>query len=150
VCEDPRRDRMKKRWNHLSWIGPVVAFAGTVSYFTFFARFPALRDFPWVNLPLALLGVGVSGVAVWRAFARRDEWRGRIVAPLGLGLAIAFAGFLVGYVFFLSNALPPPTETSLGLTAAPDLALTDQNGQPVRLTDFRGRMLVLTFYRGYW
>jgi len=69
---------------------------------------------------------------------------------LGLGLAIAFAGFLVGYVFFLSNALPAPTATSRGLETVPDLTLTDQDGRAVRLTDFRGRKLVLTFYRGHW
>ncbi len=141
---------MNRRWNHLAWIGPIVTFAAVVSYFLYFARFPALRDFPWVNLPLALLGLGASGVAMWRAFARREEWRGRILAPLGLGLALAFAGFLVGYVFFLSNALPAPTETSRGMETVPDLTLTDQDGRAVRLTDFRGRKLVLTFYRGHW
>ena len=140
----------RRKWNHLAWIGPVVAFAGAVSYFTYFARFPVLRDFPWVNLPVALLGIGLSGFALWRAFARRDTWRGRILAPLGLGLSIAFGGFFVGYVFFLSNALPQPTETSLSLDAAPDLVLTGPSGEAVRLTDFRGRKVVLTFYRGYW
>ena len=141
---------MHRRWNHWAWIGPLLTFAAVVSYFLYFSRFPALRDFPWVNLPLAALGLLASAVAVWRAFARREEWRGRILAPLGLGLSMAFAGFLVGYVFFLSNQVPAPTETSVGLTAVPDLTLTDQNGRAVRLTDFRGRKLVLTFYRGYW
>lgn len=150
MSEDPVGGTVRRRWNHLAWIGPVLAFGGAVTYFTYFARFPALRDFPWINLPLALVGVGVSGVAVWRAFARRDIWRGRILAPLGLGLSIAFAGFFVAYVFFLSNVLPAPSGTSLGLAEVPDLALVDQDGRTVRLTDFRGRKLIVTFYRGYW
>ena len=145
-----RGEPMSRRFNHLGWIGPILALAGAVSYFTYFARFPGLRDFPWVNLPLALAGLGVSGVAVWRSIARRDEWRGLILAPLGLLLALACSGFLMAYVFFLSNALPAPTPTSTGLAALPDLALADQEGRTVRLTDFRGRKLVLTFYRGYW
>jgi hypothetical protein len=141
---------MKRRWNHLAWIGPLVAFAAVVSYFVYFARFPVLRDFPWVNLPLALLGLGLSGVALWRAFQWREVWRGRIMAPLGLGLGIAFVGFFVAHIFYLSYQIPPPTETSLGLSDLPDLTLTDQNGRAVRLSDFRGRKLILVFYRGYW
>jgi len=34
--------------------------------------------------------------------------------------------------------------------AAPEFALLDQKGQSVSLSDFRGKKLVLVFYRGYW
>jgi peroxiredoxin len=43
--------------------------------------------------------------------------------------------------------------TSSGLpvgTAAPDFTLLDANGQPVRLSDFRGRPVVLVFYPLDW
>ena len=48
--------------NHALWLGPLISVAGTVSYFQFFARFPALRDFPWINLPLVVIGFS-SGIA---------------------------------------------------------------------------------------
>ena len=46
--------------NLYAWIGPLVVLAGTVSYFVYFFRFPVLRDFPWVNLPLVALGLLIS------------------------------------------------------------------------------------------
>ena len=45
---------------------------------------------------------------------------------------------------------PEATEISLEMVTAPDFTLMDQNGQLVSLADFRGRKVVLTFYRGYW
>lgn len=35
--------------------------------------------------------------------------------------------------------------------AAPDFTLTDQDGQPITLSAYRGqKAVVLVFYRGYW
>ncbi|RMG50585.1 MAG: hypothetical protein D6723_12000 [Acidobacteria bacterium] len=36
------------------------------------------------------------------------------------------------------------------MTPAPDFALTNQRGHPVRLRDYRGKKVVLVFYRGFW
>ena len=33
---------------------------------------------------------------------------------------------------------------------APDFALKDGDGKTVRLSDFKGRDVLLDFYRGYW
>ncbi|MBI3949317.1 MAG: redoxin domain-containing protein [Acidobacteria bacterium] len=46
--------------------------------------------------------------------------------------------------------MPAPTSTVLSLTVAPDFTLMDQRGQPVRLSDYRGKKVVIAFYRGYW
>ena len=55
-----------RRKNHLIWIGVLISVIGLVSYFTFFARFPATRDIPWVNLTLVCAGMAVSALAIRR------------------------------------------------------------------------------------
>lgn len=141
---------MKGRRNHLIWLGPLVTVIGAISYFTFFARFPLLRDFPWVNLPLVLLGVVASGWALARAFGAGRGLLGKVLAPLGLLVSLALAALFTFYVFSLSYQLPGPTELAAKLEQAPDFRLTDQHGTSIRLADLRGRRVVLTFYRGHW
>jgi cytochrome oxidase Cu insertion factor (SCO1/SenC/PrrC family) len=55
-----------------------------------------------------------------------------------------------------SPAKPQPTQSpsdlervSIGSTA-PDFELPSASGAPVKLSDFRGKNVVLVFYRGYW
>lgn len=46
----------------------------------------------------------------------------------------------------------PPVDTgrvAVGDTA-PDFTLLDRHGEPVTLSDLRGRRIVLVFYRGFW
>ncbi len=140
------------RRNHWIWLGPLVAFVGAVSYFLVFVRFPVLRDFPWLNLPLVLLGAVLSFAGVWVAWKRpRDiHWR-RIklaVATLGLVFSLGLAHLFVWYIFDYSYRIPDPV--SLAGQQAPDFALTDPAGQTVHLSDFRGKKVLLVFYRGHW
>ena len=137
-----------KRRNHLTWIGPLAAFAGVVSYFEVFARFPALRDFPWVNLPLVFLGLGLSVLGVRRAFGSPGTFR-KVLAAVGLAFSLLLAAVFVWYVFFFTYQMPPGSQ-ALGLVDAPDFALTASDGETVRLSDYRGRKVVLVFYRGFW
>jgi hypothetical protein len=139
-----------RRRNHALWLGPLAAAAGFLSYYTFFVRFPTLRDFPWVNLPLVLVGLALSAWAAWRAFARPQVFRGRVLGSVGLAFSTLAAGFLCFYVFHLSSTLPPPLSTTLALETAPEFALADQLGATVRLSDYRGRKVVLVFFRGHW
>jgi peroxiredoxin len=50
------------------------------------------------------------------------------------------------YVF---SVVPPAAGPPVG-APAPDFALRGQGGQTVRLEDFRGKPLLLVFYRGHW
>ncbi len=136
--------------NHLIWIGPLVAFAGLVSYFMVFARFAALRDFPWLNLPLVILGAVLSAVGAWRAFGRPEVFRGKVLGSLGLALSLSLASLFCAYVFWITYQVPAPSETALALVEAPGFALTSNAGETVRLSDFAGRKVVLVFYRGFW
>ena len=68
----------------------------------------------------------------------------------------------VAVVFGASLLLPGPANTALGTEIklpplrvhvgekAPDFALPDADGNAVRLSDFRGRIVLIDFYRGYW
>ncbi len=139
-----------RRRNHLLWLGPLVTLIGALSYFMVFARFPATRDFPWVNLPLVALGLVLSGVAVWRAFVHRTVWRGRVLGTAVFVFSLLLALAFNLYVFSLSYMLPDPTALTLELEQAPDFTLADHTGGEVRLADLRGRKVVLVFYRGFW
>ena len=139
----------RRRRNHMIWIGLLVTVAGAISYFEVFVRFPALRDVPWVNLPLVVLGLGLSTVGLWRAFVRPEVFRGRVLGPLGFAFSLFLATLFVFYIFWLSD-LPQVSATARSLVRAPDFALASTDGETVRLSDYQGRKVVLVFYRGFW
>ena len=136
--------------NHFLWLGPLLTCAGAISYFAVFARFPVLRDFPWANLPLVLVGVIVAMMSLMRAFNKASAYRGKMLGSAGLVFSLFVGGLFCWYVFYYSYTVPPPTSVTTNLKIAPDFDLLDQQGHHVRLSDFRGRNVVLTFYRGFW
>ena len=131
-----------KQRNHLIWIGTLISVFGLVSYFTTFARFPALRDFPWVNIPVVLLGFVVSMMAVRRRLS--------FFSATGALVSTACAGLLLAYVFVLSNQLPDTDGVVAVGADAPAFALIDDEGSTVSLADLNGQPVVLAFYRGFW
>jgi hypothetical protein len=136
--------------NHLLWLGPLVTLAGALSYFLYFARFPVLRDFPWVNLPLVLCGLALSAVGLWRAVRERARRSSRILGGIGLAVSAGVALLFNLYVFFISYAMPGTSDVTRALERAPSFRLTDQDGRSVALEDYRGRKLVVVFFRGFW
>ncbi len=140
---------LKRRRNHLIWIGPLVSIFGAVSYFMFFARFASLRDFPWLNLPLVILGACLGGTAVWRAYRNSSVYRGKLLAPLSFALSLFLAGLFATYIFSISYGLPA-SDKARNLSEAPDFTLSSMTGESVRLSDFRGRKVAVIFYRGFW
>jgi hypothetical protein len=139
----------QRRRNHAIWLGLLLAAVGMATY-VYTVRFPALRDFPWVNLPLILTGMFLSAIGLWRAIRHPSVYGGKILGILGLALTFATAVFFNYAIFFVTAEVPAPTTISLSMTEAPDFTLLDQQGRPVRLRDYRGKKVVLTFYRGYW
>ncbi|MFK7819413.1 MAG: hypothetical protein AB8G99_11895 [Planctomycetaceae bacterium] len=137
--------------NYLAWLGPVVAFVGVMSYFLYFVRFPDLRDFPWVNLPLVGMGAVLSVVGFVRAF--RGPGSGllsKALAALGTMVSVGLAALFAWYIFSYSYQMPSADGVAALSSPAPDFSLQDQNKQVVELADFHGRTLVVTFYRGFW
>lgn len=131
-----------RKKNHLVWIGVLISVIGLVSYFTFFARFPATRDIPWVNLILVCAGMAVSALAIRRRLS--------FFSVTGFLLSAASAGLLTAYVYVLSNQLPDTDGVIAVGAEAPSFVLTDDTGATVDLEDFRGSPVVLVFYRGFW
>jgi len=136
--------------NHALWLGPLVTIAGMVSYFLFFARFPVLRDFPWINLPMVVIGMGLSLLGFWGAYIRGSRRWVRVAGSFGLAVSLVSGGALFVYVFAYSNSLPAASATTTTLELAPDFALEDSAGRVHRLSDYRGSKVVLVFYRGHW
>ena len=132
----------RRHRNHLVWIGALVSVFGLVSYFTIFATYPALRDTAWLNLLLVVIGLALSLLAV----RRRRSW----LSLGGTVLSAACVVLLAGYVFGLSQQLPPTDGVIAVGAVAPGFSLPDQTGATVRLADFAGRPVVLVFYRGFW
>ncbi len=134
----------------LWWFGPVLTVAGFFSYFLYFARFPDLRDVPWVNLPAVALGVVLSALgtrAVWTAAA--PIWK-RVLASAGLLASLGIGAFFPWYLFVETSELPGEAGVVAVNSPAPPFRLLDQHGLPVALNDYRGHKVVLVFYRGHW
>ena len=130
--------------------GLVLTVFGALSYFLFFYRFPVLRDFPWVNLPLVIAGAVLTFLG-WRGVQRRDGGRPRrVLASFGLAASLSLALLFCSYIFFLSYALPAADGAPRPGTLAADFSLPDQTGQVVQLADYHGDKLLLVFYRGSW
>lgn len=145
----PARSGKRSR-NHAIWLGPLIVFIGAVSYFTFFVRYPDLRDTPFINLPLVLIGAFISCLGAWRAFFRSNIYRGKITGSISLAFSLFLSGLFSVYIVYISYQVPAPTEITNSLSAIPEFTLNDQKGHPVSPSDFKGKKLIVTFYRGYW
>ncbi|MEM7245739.1 MAG: hypothetical protein AAF533_10375 [Acidobacteriota bacterium] len=131
------------------WLGVPFAVANLIAYFTFFVKWPDLRDHPWPSLLIGLL------ILTWIVVGAGLAWKqGAWLRRLG-ALALGAFGLLVSlllpfYVFGLSYQVPEPTATTEALTVAPDFTLTDDQGASRSLSEFRGKKVLIVFYRGWW
>ncbi len=140
-----------RRWGHLLvWGGFLFTFAAAVSYFLYFAKFPSLRDIPWLNLPLVMLGMIIALVGAFRIYRQRGRLIGKAFASIGALLSVAIAAAFNYYIFSLSYQIPVADEAPLRAETAPDFTLLDHTGKEVSLSDYRGKNVALVFYRGYW
>src|SRR4029077_8604885 len=98
---------MKRDWNWAVWAGASLVFLGVISYPLFFVRFPALRDFPWANLPLIALGLVLIALGLVRAFRHSDLFRGKISGSVLAVLALAFSGFFLYGIFIGARHVLP-------------------------------------------
>ncbi len=141
---------MKRSWNWAIYAGFAVVVFAFVSYFLLFSQFPLTRDFPWLNLLLFALGLGLLWTGSRRGWRQREQYRGRIAGPTLAMLSVLVLGFFLFYNFSFSAQLPESRGAPKVGEAAPDFTLPDQEGKPVKLSELRGQPVLLVFYRGYW
>jgi hypothetical protein len=143
---------MARPRNWYAIAGLLFGLGGIVAYFALILTHdPSLhRRLEWPVFNLLSIGVGLllSCVGAYRALRRAH--RGVILAPLAALLNFAFAGFFSWWLFLYSFQLPPAAAAPAVGAVAPDFALMDEKGHPVTLSSFRGKPLVLLFYRGFW
>ena len=97
-----------------------------------------------------MFGLALSARGVWRAFARGHIYRGKVVGSLSVVFSLALASLFIAYIFYLSYLLPEPNSVTAKLQSAPEFALKDHEERLVRLSDFRGQKVVLSFYRAHY
>ena len=143
---------MKRSWNWRIWSGFAVTLLAAFSYVPLFARFPATRDIPWVNLLLFVVAGWLLITGVYRAFAQPERYRGKVSGIVLGALSLGTIGLFCAGTLYIARSLPSPqTALKVGQTA-PDFTLTDTGGNPVTLSQLRQghRAVLLIFYRGYW
>ncbi len=160
MAEEGRK--IDRRRNFIPWVGFFVVLTGLLSYIPFFVRFPVTRDVPWANLVLFVVGIGLIGVGLHRAFRKPAVYRGKVSSTILAILGVTLFGFFVFSVFYEVRKLPPSTGAPRVGQKAPDFTLLDKDGNPVTLSKLlthstdaaqspsRTNGVVLIFYRGYW
>ena len=142
---------MKRSWNGLIWAGFAVILLAAFS-FLFLIRFPAMRDFPWLNLLLFAAGALLLAAGLRRAFLQPDRYRGKVSGVILSLLSLAIFGLFYYGTFVLTADIPPASSAPRPGATAPDFTLSDATGRPVSLSDLlkKNRAVLLIFYRGYW
>ena len=142
---------MKRSWNLFLWAGFAVVLLAAFS-FIYLVRFPALRDFPWVNLLLFAAGGCLLAAGLKRAFASPERYRGKISGIVLSVLSVVLFGLFYYGAFVLTRDIPSAAGAPRIGAHAPDFTLSDTGGKSVMLAELlqRNRAVLLIFYRGYW
>jgi hypothetical protein len=144
---------MKRRWNSALWLGFVCVLVGLFSY-EYLVRYPALRDFPWLNLLLLALGGFLLALGLVRAFGRPHIYRGKIFGSIFSILSAVGIAFFCYVTFVVLKQVPPSASAPAVGAKAPEFTLPNQNGRDISLVDLLAtqntRAAVLIFYRGHW
>jgi len=143
---------MKRGLNGAPWLGFGLAVAAALSYIPIFTRFPATRDFPWVNLLLFLAAGICLAIGARRAYGRPERYRGRLSSVVLGVLSLALCGIFLKGIFIDARNIPAAPDAVRVGELAPDFQLTDTAGKPVSLASLREgkKDVLLIFYRGYW
>jgi len=150
----------RRKRNSYPWIGFVLCLIGVTSYFFLFYRWPITRDVPWANFLILAAGAGFLISGLRRAFARSQEFKGKIAGPILGAISLAAIGFFCFLIFYATKQLPKSAGAPKVGDKAPEFTLTDTNNKEVSLaslfamplpgTQKQPKGVFLVFYRGYW
>lgn len=149
-----------RRFNWPLWAGFLLTLIASLSYVTFFVKFPETRDFPWVNLLLFLLAAMLVVVGIRRGFARdrAHPTRSKIVTSIVAALSALVVASFIFAIFIAARWLPASTGAPHVGQKVPEFTLSDANGRQVSLNQLISEPIggqapkgvLLVFYRGWW
>jgi hypothetical protein len=132
----------------LLWVGPLIAIAGFLSYYSFFVQWPALRDTAWLNILILVVALTLSFVGL------RRTWAGGLLRRVAGVASTAFSGALlaglVTYCYLLSYGVPDASRAAGIGTNLPAITLAAHDGSGFDLGAASTKPLILVFYRGFW
>jgi hypothetical protein len=155
-----------KKFNWQLWAGFLLSVFAFLSYPLLFVRFAVTRDFPWFNLLLFAVAVGLLLFGIRRAFAsgRPHPIRSKIVGGVVAAFSLLIVAFFIFTVFIWARMMPASHGAPQVGQPAPEFTLTDTNGKSVSLAELLSspinlakagsavptKGVLLIFYRGYW
>ena len=149
-----------RRFNWPLWLGLLLAFVGSLTFFLIFVWIPATRDFPWANLLIFLIAAVFLVMGVRRGFAsdRPHPTRSKVITSIVTILGVAIIGLFIFSFFVMGRWLPASKGAPQVGQRAPDFTLSDSTGKQVSLAELRTspidgnapKGVLLIFYRGYW
>jgi len=149
-----------RRFNWPLWVGFLLTFATSLSYFFVFVWFPVTRDFPWANLLLFLVAAVLVVAGIRRGFAsdRPHPTRSKIVTSIVAALSFGVIALFIFSIFIAARWLPASKGAPQVGQKAPEFSLQDTSGKQVSLTELLSapvnasapKTVLLVFYRGYW
>lgn len=140
------------------WVGVLITVLGVASNWLYFVNLPGQRILPWINLVLPAVGLLVLFLALWRAYARRGRFGGKLLAPVFVLICTPLVAMSV-WGFFHARNVPPSLGAPLVGQKAPYFVLVSSAGESVSLSQMLSermgnsappKAVLLIFYRGYW
>jgi hypothetical protein len=150
--------RAMKNLNWQLWAGFALTLFSFLSYPFLFIDYALLRDFPWLNLILFALALGLLIVGLRRAFRPGRKAISKVAAVIVTTLGVLVMAFFIFIAFIEARRLPASAAAPQVGQKAPDFTVSDINNKPVALTELLTQPInnkpvkgvLLIFYRGYW
>jgi hypothetical protein len=147
-----------KNFNWRLWAGFVLTLFSFLSYPFLFIDYALLRDFPWLNLLLFVVALGLLILGLRRAFRPDAKAISKISGVVATTLSVLVMAFFIFIAFIEARRLPASANAPQVGQRAPDFMLTDINNKPVALAELLTQPInnkpekgvLLIFYRGYW
>src|SRR5262245_25078532 len=124
---------MKRRFPRSIGYGLLLVLAAPFLYGLVLIRFALTRDVPWIPLLMIAAGLWLLIDGLRHAWRETATHRGRILAPVALGLAVVVGGLFTFAILIGTRMIPASAGAPRVGQPAPEFTLPDQDGRPVSL-----------------